>query len=228
MKFKTYPKPPTLTWEEITSDPKGAQAILDAYAAECRKVEVENYGIIKEVSDLLAVGDNLDGKGKLKNSVSQAIRRAAPCPIRDVSNILQVAAAPYLQGFRISEYIYSSTVPGAIEKVRMLTQRHLKEVEAAKQAETRHTKAVKILVEAGISVEGKEPKVLIREAEEVLAQKYRDEHYPDGAYVSIDCCGECTRWIVGEKRCGCGSCRVDLEQSGSFLDGTGYLYPAPW
>jgi len=37
--------------------------------------------------------------------------------------------------------------------------------------------------------------------------------------VDIDCCDECSTWVVGEKRCSCGNRRICWEVDGNFIDG---------
>jgi len=40
----------------------------------------------------------------------------------------------------------------------------------------------------------------------------------------IDCCSECSTWVVGEHRCSCGNRRMYWEIDGNFIDGF-YNYP---
>ena len=68
-------------------------------------------------------------------------------------------------------------------------------------------------------------KEIVRLAEEALRLQAMKSQYPDGDVMNIDCCGECSTWTLGERRCSCGNVRISLESSGSFLDGTGYFYP---
>ncbi len=76
-------------------------------------------------------------------------------------------------------------------------------------------------------VSGSEERV-VSKAEGILRKEWIAEQYEDGDEVHIDCCDDCSLWVIGEHRCSCGNRRMNLESYGSFLDGTGCAYPAAY
>lgn len=67
-------------------------------------------------------------------------------------------------------------------------------------------------------------KDLVEACEEHAQKVYMAENCVDGETETIDCCGECDSYIIGQHRCECGNVRIGLEIEGDLNSGYYHYY----
>jgi hypothetical protein len=90
-----------------------------------------------------------------------------------------------------------------------------------KQRQTKYfTHCILEAVANKIDIEGLNESEIIDKVETVLKDRWLADNYPPGTEIDIDdnyC--ECASYTIGERRCGCGSRRIETSVDGNCLNG---------